>query len=378
MLVAVDLPACVQRQHLSGSWWAAQSPPARSRQAGPDQSRAAARVPERPAGARRGRGEQHEGEEQCEHPARRSSTWRRSARRRGRRKPPPRSGKGVVVHGPTLFLFGKETLRLRMLAARRTSPPPDAKGGLRERLGLTGTGSCSSARHTSVSCGVVCHGAARRRIGEVVHGARRPGGRARDHDDRGAGRERLAPSAPGELPHASRAPVRLLHERHGARGDEPARRESRARAKTRFATRSRATSAAARAIRTSSTRSRRWPDDRSGRSSRSAGRSARRSSAKRTRSFSRGQAQWVDNMRVPGMVYLGIVRSPYAHARITKVDVTPALAHADVVGAWSGEDIADEWQGSLPCAWLRPRTRTHRSTSRSQSTRRDMPATPLR
>jgi carbon-monoxide dehydrogenase large subunit len=65
-----------------------------------------------------------------------------------------------------------------------------------------------------------------------------------------------------------------------------------------------------------------------------------------------GQAQWVDNMRVPGMVYLGIVRSPYAHARITKVDVTPALAHADVVGAWSGAEIAEEWQGSLPCAWL--------------------------
>jgi aerobic carbon-monoxide dehydrogenase large subunit len=65
-----------------------------------------------------------------------------------------------------------------------------------------------------------------------------------------------------------------------------------------------------------------------------------------------GQAQWVDNMHVPGMVYLGIVRSPYAHARIVKVDVTPALAHAEVVGAWSGEDIADEWHGSLPCAWL--------------------------
>jgi carbon-monoxide dehydrogenase large subunit len=48
------------------------------------------------------------------------------------------------------------------------------------------------------------------------------------------------------------------------------------------------------------------------------------------------------------MVYLGVVRSPYAHARITNVDVTPALAHADVVGAWSGADIAEEWQGSLP------------------------------
>jgi aerobic carbon-monoxide dehydrogenase large subunit len=65
-----------------------------------------------------------------------------------------------------------------------------------------------------------------------------------------------------------------------------------------------------------------------------------------------GQAQWVDNMHVPGMVYLGVVRSPYAHARITKVNVTPALAHAGVVAAWSGDDLADEWQGSLPCAWI--------------------------
>ena len=65
-----------------------------------------------------------------------------------------------------------------------------------------------------------------------------------------------------------------------------------------------------------------------------------------------GQAQWVDNMRQPGMVFLGVVRSPYAHARIKKVNVDPALAHAGVVAAWSGEDIDDEWQGSLPCAWI--------------------------
>jgi carbon-monoxide dehydrogenase large subunit len=65
-----------------------------------------------------------------------------------------------------------------------------------------------------------------------------------------------------------------------------------------------------------------------------------------------GQAQWVDNMHVPGTVFLGLVRSPYAHARIDGVDVAPALAHAGVVGAWSGADLADEWQGSLPCAWI--------------------------
>jgi carbon-monoxide dehydrogenase large subunit len=73
---------------------------------------------------------------------------------------------------------------------------------------------------------------------------------------------------------------------------------------------------------------------------------------KEDRKLLQGQAQWVDNMQVPGMVYLGVVRSPYAHARITNVNVAPALAHADVVAAWSGADLADEWQGSLPCAWI--------------------------
>ena len=65
-----------------------------------------------------------------------------------------------------------------------------------------------------------------------------------------------------------------------------------------------------------------------------------------------GQAQWVDNMHQPGTVFLGVVRSPYAHARIKSVNVDPALAHADVVAAWSCADIADEWEGSLPCAWI--------------------------
>ena len=73
---------------------------------------------------------------------------------------------------------------------------------------------------------------------------------------------------------------------------------------------------------------------------------------KEDRKLLMGQAQWVDNMRVPGMVYLGVVRSPYAHARLKKVNVAPALAHADVVAAWTGAELDAEWAGSLPCAWL--------------------------
>ena len=65
-----------------------------------------------------------------------------------------------------------------------------------------------------------------------------------------------------------------------------------------------------------------------------------------------GLAKYIDDMSVPGMVWMSVVRSPYAHARISSVDVSGALAHRDVIAAFSGEDLAGEWQASLPCAWL--------------------------
>jgi carbon-monoxide dehydrogenase large subunit len=65
-----------------------------------------------------------------------------------------------------------------------------------------------------------------------------------------------------------------------------------------------------------------------------------------------GQAKFVDDMSLPGMLWMAVVRSPYAHARIANVNVDGALAHRGVVAAFSGEDLADEWLASLPCAWL--------------------------
>ncbi len=63
-----------------------------------------------------------------------------------------------------------------------------------------------------------------------------------------------------------------------------------------------------------------------------------------------GQTTWTDNLVLPGMLHMAFVRSPYAHARITSVDVSAAKALPGVVAAFSGADFADE-QGSLPCAW---------------------------
>ncbi len=63
-----------------------------------------------------------------------------------------------------------------------------------------------------------------------------------------------------------------------------------------------------------------------------------------------GQTTWTDNLVLPGMLHMAFLRSPYAHARITSVDVSAARQLPGVVAAFSGADFADE-QGSLPCAW---------------------------
>jgi carbon-monoxide dehydrogenase large subunit len=63
-----------------------------------------------------------------------------------------------------------------------------------------------------------------------------------------------------------------------------------------------------------------------------------------------GQTNWTDNIVLPGMLHMCFVRSPFAHARITSVDVSAAKSMPGVIAAFSGADFADE-QGSLPCAW---------------------------
>jgi aerobic carbon-monoxide dehydrogenase large subunit len=65
----------------------------------------------------------------------------------------------------------------------------------------------------------------------------------------------------------------------------------------------------------------------------------------------RGETRWVDNMTLPGMLWMAVVRSPYAHAKIKNVDLSRALSAEGVVAAFSGAELADEWAGSLPCAW---------------------------
>lgn len=63
-----------------------------------------------------------------------------------------------------------------------------------------------------------------------------------------------------------------------------------------------------------------------------------------------GRTHWTDNIVLPGMLHAAILRSPFAHARITHIDVDEAKKQPGVVAVYTGADLAEE-QGSLPCAW---------------------------
>jgi carbon-monoxide dehydrogenase large subunit len=63
-----------------------------------------------------------------------------------------------------------------------------------------------------------------------------------------------------------------------------------------------------------------------------------------------GQTRWTDSLTLPGLLHMAIVRSPMAHARIARVDVSGALQRPGVLAAFSGADLAAEL-GALPCAW---------------------------
>ena len=63
-----------------------------------------------------------------------------------------------------------------------------------------------------------------------------------------------------------------------------------------------------------------------------------------------GRTKWTDNIQLTGMLHLAMVRSPFAHAKITHIDTSEAKAATNVVTVITGADVAEE-QGGLPTAW---------------------------
>jgi carbon-monoxide dehydrogenase large subunit len=66
--------------------------------------------------------------------------------------------------------------------------------------------------------------------------------------------------------------------------------------------------------------------------------------------FIRGQGHYVDDIQLPGMLYLDIVRSPFAHARIKSINTERALKVPGVLAVITGETLAQynlHWMPTL-------------------------------
>ncbi|MDX6679764.1 MAG: aerobic carbon-monoxide dehydrogenase large subunit, partial [Solirubrobacteraceae bacterium] len=63
--------------------------------------------------------------------------------------------------------------------------------------------------------------------------------------------------------------------------------------------------------------------------------------------FIRGKGNYLDDVRLPGMVHGALLRSPYAHARIISIDTSKALAHPKVAAVVIAKDLE-----TLGLAWM--------------------------
>ena len=67
----------------------------------------------------------------------------------------------------------------------------------------------------------------------------------------------------------------------------------------------------------------------------------------------KGLAHYVDDIRLPDTLHVAFVRSIYAHAKISGIDVTEAVKAPGVVAIYTGKDIAAK-VGPVPCAAALP------------------------
>ncbi len=61
-----------------------------------------------------------------------------------------------------------------------------------------------------------------------------------------------------------------------------------------------------------------------------------------------GQALFVDDVEIPGMLHAAFVRSDYAHARILSIDTEEALKRPGVMAIYTAEDMGEDWELGPP------------------------------
>ena len=76
-----------------------------------------------------------------------------------------------------------------------------------------------------------------------------------------------------------------------------------------------------------------------------------------------GAAKFLDDLKLPGMAHVAILRSPFAHARIRSIDTSAAAGAPGVIGVFTGKDF--ESLNPLPCAWQASGTENFVNTPRA-------------
>ena len=70
--------------------------------------------------------------------------------------------------------------------------------------------------------------------------------------------------------------------------------------------------------------------------------------------FITGKGLYTDDIQLPGLTYAVFVRSPYAHAKINRLDISAARAMPGVVAIYTGEDMQKAGIGGPICGWSLP------------------------
>ena len=61
-----------------------------------------------------------------------------------------------------------------------------------------------------------------------------------------------------------------------------------------------------------------------------------------------GQALFVDDVDIPGMLHAAFLRSDYAHARLKSIDVSAARKRPGVVAVYTAEEMGEDWKPGPP------------------------------
>ncbi|MFL6196679.1 MAG: xanthine dehydrogenase family protein molybdopterin-binding subunit, partial [Thermoanaerobaculia bacterium] len=62
-----------------------------------------------------------------------------------------------------------------------------------------------------------------------------------------------------------------------------------------------------------------------------------------------GAGNYLDDVKLPGLTYAALVRSPHAHAKVERIDTARAKGMPGVLGVFTGDDFMD--LNPLPAAW---------------------------